>query len=113
MSPEKLNACMISFSSQIPAAKTMYFYKYMENADDAEFYKLYSVPLKSTMMSVLFSIFFGSLGVDRFYLGDNGLGLGKLIGSIVAYLTFIFWIVIAWVSMLYVSAIILMGVAKI
>ena len=31
------------------------------------------------MTTLLLSIFLGSLGIDRFYLGDTGAGIGKLL----------------------------------
>ena len=34
---------------------------------------------KSWMVAVLLSLFVGSLGIDRFYLGYTGLGIAKLL----------------------------------
>ena len=34
---------------------------------------------KDPTVSLLLSVFFGSLGVDRFYIGDVGAGVGKLL----------------------------------
>ena len=40
---------------------------------------LVAVKLHNPTTMLLFSIFLGSLGVDRFMLGDTGLGVGKLL----------------------------------
>ncbi len=45
---------------------------------------------KDPMMSLILSILVGSLGVDRFYLGDIGLGVGKLLTCGGAY---IWWLI--------------------
>jgi TM2 domain-containing membrane protein YozV len=34
---------------------------------------------KQYMTALLLSIFLGTLGIDRFYLGDTGAGIGKLL----------------------------------
>lgn len=45
---------------------------------------------KDPMTSLILSILVGSLGADRFYLGDIGLGVGKLLTCGGAY---IWWII--------------------
>ena len=45
---------------------------------------------KDPMTSLILSILVGSLGVDRFYLGDIGLGVGKLLTCGGAY---IWWLI--------------------
>lgn len=35
--------------------------------------------LKDPTLSLILSIFGGGLGIDRFYIGDAGLGIGKLL----------------------------------
>lgn len=44
--------------------------------------------LKSPITALVFSIFLGYLGVDRFYIGDIGLGIAKLLLS---WITFGIW----------------------
>ena len=47
--------------------------------DDSKFNMLQSVPLKDPQTSLILSLFVGVYGVDRFYIGDTGIGVGKLL----------------------------------
>lgn len=40
---------------------------------------IYMVELKDPTTALLISIFLGEFGIDRFYIGDVGLGIGKLL----------------------------------
>ncbi len=48
-------------------------------ADDSKFIALQSAGLKDPTTSLIVSLLAGSLGIDRFMLGDTGLGVGKLL----------------------------------
>lgn len=57
-----------------------------------EFQMMYASRKKDPTIALVLSLFLGGLGVDRFYLGDVGLGVLKL-------LTFGacgFWVIIDW-----------------
>jgi len=47
--------------------------------DDSKWVLIQSVPLKDPQTSLIISLFIGHLGIDRFYIGDTGLGIGKLL----------------------------------
>ena len=60
--------------------------------DDSKWVMLSSVQLKDPSTSLMVSIFAGSLGIDRFMIGDTGLGVGKLLtcGG------FVIWTIVDW-----------------
>jgi TM2 domain-containing membrane protein YozV len=47
--------------------------------DDNKWILLQSMPLKDPQTSLILSILVGVYGVDRFYIGDTGIGIGKLL----------------------------------
>ena len=49
--------------------------------------------VKSPTTALILSIFVGTLGVDRFYIGHIGLGVAKLL---LAWLTFGIWTIVDW-----------------
>jgi len=47
--------------------------------DDSKWAMISTVQLKDPTTSLIISILAGSLGIDRFMIGDTGLGVGKLL----------------------------------
>jgi len=47
--------------------------------DDNMFIMIQSANLKDPSTALIISIFGGSYGIDRFYIGDTGLGVAKLL----------------------------------
>lgn len=47
--------------------------------DDSKWVMISTVELKDPTTSLIISILAGSLGIDRFMIGDTGLGIGKLL----------------------------------
>ena len=51
----------------------------LEKADDTTFLSIQACELKDPTTLLIVSIFLGSLGIDRFMLGDTGMGILKLL----------------------------------
>ncbi len=68
----------------------------LEKATDETFLTLQASELKDPTTLLLISIFLGSLGIDRFMLGDTGMGVLKLLtGGCCGILTIIDWFTIS------------------
>lgn len=53
--------------------------KKLEQADDDAYLTLQAIELLDPTMMIIFSVFLGGWGVDRFMLGDIGMGVLKLL----------------------------------
>lgn len=49
------------------------------NAPEEKWVTLQAMPYKDPTTALIISIFAGYLGIDRFYIGDTGIGVGKLL----------------------------------
>ena len=80
MESDKVNHILMMLSSKIPAGSIPSVRTRLENTEvsDSEVMAL-QTQMKDPLLSILLSIFIGSLGIDRFYIGDVGLGIGKLL----------------------------------
>lgn len=63
----------------IPEESILNFRNMLEEASDKSYDNLVAVPLKKTVTTLILSIFLGGLAVDRFYIGDVGVGIAKLL----------------------------------
>ena len=53
--------------------------RYMLESDDGVWSNVESIDLKDPSTAFIVSLFGGIYGIDRFYIGDVGLGIGKLL----------------------------------
>ena len=58
----------------------------LKKADDTKFNAVQSTQLKDPTMILIMAILLGGLGVDRFMLGQTGLGIAKLLTAGGCYL---------------------------
>ncbi len=47
--------------------------------DDNKWAVIQTMQFKDPTISIIISVFLGSWGIDRFIIGDTGLGIGKLL----------------------------------
>ena len=67
----------------------------MKKESQDEFIRHYQTKAKNPVSVFGFSVFLGSLGVDRFIIGDTGLGIGKLVtGGGLGVWTIVDWFLI-------------------
>ncbi len=79
MTEENVRYVMMTVGDKIPDANKLWFQMKLAEAPDYKLNELLYVPLHNSGTVLLLSIFLGGLGVDRFMIGDTGLGVGKLL----------------------------------
>ena len=78
MESTKVNLILTNYRDKIPPEQILNFKNILEKAPDSKYDELIMIPTKSVTTTLLLSIFLGGIGVDRFYIGDVGLGVAKL-----------------------------------
>ena len=88
MTDDKVQELYFAYANMLSDEKKLMFKNALKKADDDKYDILIGIPVKNPTTTLLLSIFLGGLGVDRFYIGDTGLGVAKLL---VGWLTFGIW----------------------
>lgn len=79
MNKQKIDLYLTANAKYFEASSIPIIRQKLENADDTVFLTLQSCELKDPTTLLLISIFLGGLGIDRFMLGDTGMGILKLL----------------------------------
>lgn len=69
----------MTYSKYFPDESMMMIRDRFETMDESKTSMLYTLGLKDPTMALILSIVAGGLGIDRFYIGDTGLGIAKLL----------------------------------
>ncbi len=70
---------MATMAPKFPTEKLMLVKSQLEKLDDNKLLHVQSISYKDPTLLIIISLLFGSLGIDRFMLGDTGLGIVKLL----------------------------------
>ena len=79
MDAQKVDMYLMANSKFFQAQHLNYIRERLISADDSKWAMIHSVDLKDPTTSLIVSILVGNLGIDRFIIGDTGLGVGKLL----------------------------------
>lgn len=92
MDMQKVDIFVMTNQKFLPAEKIPMLRDKLIAADDSRMAMISSVEFKDPTTVLLISIFLGSLGIDRFMLGETGMGILKLLtGGCCGILTIIDW----------------------
>lgn len=96
MEQQKLDMYIMTNQKYFPEEKIMYLKDKLAAMDDAKFSTISTIELKDPTTLLLVSIFLGTLGIDRFMLGDTGMGILKLLtAGCCGILTIVDWFTIS------------------
>lgn len=94
MDSSKVDLYILSNSKYFPADKLPLIREKLLVADESALTRLSVLDLKDPMTILLVSIFVGSLGIDRFLVGDIGLGILKLLtAGVCGIMTIVDWFI--------------------
>ena len=88
MDDGKVSAYLLNLEKYVPSNKRIVLKNALTKASPASEENLSQLKLVDPIVVLLCSIFFGTLGVDRFLIGDVGIGVCKLLFG---WLTLFIW----------------------
>lgn len=96
MEQQKVDMYVMTNQKYFPAEKIVYLKDKLRTMDEEKFSLLTTVEMKDPTTVLLISIFLGVLGIDRFMIGDTGMGILKLLtGGCCGILTIVDWFTIS------------------
>lgn len=95
MDQSKIDFYIITNQKYFPPEKIPYIKEKLQTIDEQKFSLLQTIEMKDPTTMLLVSLFVGGLGIDRFMIGDTGMGVLKLLtGGCCGILTIIDWCMI-------------------
>lgn len=79
MEQQKVDMFIMSNGNNLPEQQIPFIREKLLALDDSKWAALSTVQFKNPTTALILSLFLGAYGVDRFYIGHTGLGVGKLL----------------------------------
>ena len=79
MEQQKVDMFMMVNNKYFPESQILFIRERLLAADESKEGLLHALQFKDPTIALILSVLTGNLGIDRFYIGDTGLGIGKLI----------------------------------
>jgi TM2 domain-containing membrane protein YozV len=79
MEAQKVDMFIMSNGKYFESHQVMQIRERLLQADDSKWGMIQTMQFKDPTVSLIVSLLGGSLGIDRFLIGDTGLGIGKLL----------------------------------
>ncbi|WP_330443147.1 TM2 domain-containing protein [Flavobacterium sp. C4GT6] len=79
MDAQKVDMFIMTSGKFFQGQHLNYIRESLLNADESKWTMIQSLDFKDPTTTLIISLLAGSLGIDRFFIGDTGLGIGKLI----------------------------------
>ena len=96
MDQTRVDMYIMANQKYFPAEKMVYLKERLASLDESKFALLSTIEMKDPTTLLLVSIFLGNLGIDRFMIGDTGMGILKLLTcGCCGILTIIDWFTIS------------------
>ena len=96
MEQQKIDMYIMTNQKYFPEEKIVFLKDKLRTMDEEKFSLVSAVDLKDPTVLLLVSIFLGVLGIDRFMLGDTGMGILKLLtGGCCGILAIVDWFTIS------------------
>lgn len=92
MEQSKVDQWLMVNASKLPATSIPLVREKLLNYGNESMLMVISTQMKDPTTALILSLLLGCLGIDRFYIGDTGLGVGKLLTWGGCYI----WAVIDW-----------------
>ena len=79
MEQQKVDMFLMTNGKFFPEEKIMFIRERQLAMDDTKAALMMSIQFKDPTIALVLSLLIGAYGVDRFYIGDTGVGIGKLL----------------------------------